>query len=173
MSIIWNINKDFCYTDLKWLHHRCKFSSQHALEYFTGNLTYALKSSVYGDPFSLTEVPSITRIVSIDPFLSRAHDKSIWESVLFGMWRMWLCGQPLETRTEPTDSFRRKHKIVISIETPCSNKFILGRFSQNCEKRLLTSSCLSVRLPGLPSGRIFMKFDIWEFLENLSTESNF
>jgi hypothetical protein len=44
--------------------------------------------------------------------------------------------------------------------------------SQNCLKRLLTSSCLYVRLSSwnnlAPTGRILMKFDIWVFFENLS-----
>jgi ferredoxin len=45
-----------------------------------------------------------------------------------------------------------------------------GVFSQNCEKRLLALSCLSVRLPTRNNSalnrRIYMKFDIWLFLEN-------
>jgi hypothetical protein len=44
--------------------------------------------------------------------------------------------------------------------------------SQNCEKRLLASSyvsvCLPVRNNSVPTGRIFTKFDIWIFFENLS-----
>jgi hypothetical protein len=32
--------------------------------------------------------------------------------------------------------------------------------SQNCEKRLSSSSCLSVRNNTIPTGRILMKFDI-------------
>ena len=47
---------------------------------------------------------------------------------------------------------------------------------QNCEKRLLASSCLSVRSSvrpfawnnSAPTGWIFMKFDIWGFFESLS-----
>ena len=41
----------------------------------------------------------------------------------------------------------------------------LGRFSHNCEKRLLASSCLSAWNNSAPTGRIFMKFDIWVFCE--------
>jgi hypothetical protein len=49
--------------------------------------------------------------------------------------------------------------------------------SQNCERRLLTSSCPSV-CPSAwnnsaPTGRIFSKFDIWAFLENLSRKFKF
>ena len=44
--------------------------------------------------------------------------------------------------------------------------------SQNCEKRMLASSCLSfcpcAWNPSAPTGRIFMKFDIWVFFESLS-----
>ena len=46
--------------------------------------------------------------------------------------------------------------------------------SKNCEERLPILSCLSV-CPSAwknsaPTGRIFMKFDIWLFFENLSRE---
>ena len=49
--------------------------------------------------------------------------------------------------------------------------------SQNCEKRLLASSCLSVRLSAwnnsVPTERIFMKFDIGLLFENLSRKFKF
>jgi hypothetical protein len=52
-----------------------------------------------------------------------------------------------------------------------------SRYSQNCEKRLLASSCLPVRLSAwnnsVPTGRIFMKFDIWGLHKNLSRKLNF
>ena len=49
--------------------------------------------------------------------------------------------------------------------------------SQHCEKPLLASSCLSV-CPSAwnnsaPTGRVFMKFDIVVFFENLSRKSRF
>ena len=53
--------------------------------------------------------------------------------------------------------------------------------SQNCEKELLVSSCLSV-CPSVfpsaqnnptPTGRILMKFGIWAFFENLSSKCKF
>ena len=48
--------------------------------------------------------------------------------------------------------------------------------SQNCEKQLLASSCLSVCLSVCPSAwnntspgeKIFVKFNTWEFFENIS-----
>jgi hypothetical protein len=50
------------------------------------------------------------------------------------------------------------------------------RFSQNCEKWLL-ASCLSFRLSAWNNsaltGRIFMKFDIWLFFQNLSRKFKF
>ena len=61
---------------------------------------------------------------------------------------------------------------------------VLGR-SQNCEVRLLVTSCLSARVFARPSvrvsawnnsaltGRIFMKFVIWVFFENLSRKFKF
>ena len=48
------------------------------------------------------------------------------------------------------------------------SRLIFRRFSQNCEKRLLTSSCLSAWKNSARTGRIFMKFDIWVFSDNLS-----
>jgi hypothetical protein len=48
--------------------------------------------------------------------------------------------------------------------------------SQNCEKELLASICLSVRKDGTtsaPTGRIFMKFDILIFFENPSRRFKF
>jgi len=51
------------------------------------------------------------------------------------------------------------------------------RFSQNCEKRLLATSCLSVCPSACnnsdPTRRIFMKFDIWKFFEILSKKLKF
>ena len=46
--------------------------------------------------------------------------------------------------------------------------------SQNCEKRLLTSSCSSVRVSAwnssAPTGRIWMKYHIWAFFFRKSVE---
>ena len=51
------------------------------------------------------------------------------------------------------------------------------RLSQNCERRLLASSCLSVHRSAwnisVPIGGICMKFDIWGFFENLSRKFKF
>jgi hypothetical protein len=51
------------------------------------------------------------------------------------------------------------------------------RFRKIAKKRLLASSCLAVRLSAwynsAPTGRIFMKFDIWLFFENMSRKFNF
>ena len=57
--------------------------------------------------------------------------------------------------------------------------FVFRRFSQNCGKRLLASSCLSVRTSArnnsAPTGRIFMKFNIGGlfFLQNLPIKLEF
>jgi len=52
-----------------------------------------------------------------------------------------------------------------------------GALSQNWEKRMLASSCLSVCLSAwnnsAPTGRIFLKFDIWVFFENRSRKFKF
>ena len=45
--------------------------------------------------------------------------------------------------------------------------------SQNCEKRLLASSCLFAWKNSVPSRRIFMKFDIWVFLEKKKLSRKF
>ena len=54
---------------------------------------------------------------------------------------------------------------------------LLTRFSKNCEKRLLASSCPFVRLSAWNksafTGRILIKFDIWVFFENLSRKFKF
>jgi hypothetical protein len=45
---------------------------------------------------------------------------------------------------------------------------VVRRISQNYEKRVLASSCLSVcphGTLGLPTGRIFVKFHVWVFFE--------
>jgi hypothetical protein len=55
-------------------------------------------------------------------------------------------------------------------------KFGVQAHSKNCEKRLLASSWLSVRLSELNSAtteRIFIKFDIWVFFESLSIKLKF
>jgi len=49
--------------------------------------------------------------------------------------------------------------------------------SQNCQKRLLASSYMSVRLSAwnksVPNERIFIKFDIWVYFEKLSRKFEF
>jgi hypothetical protein len=81
--------------------------------------------------------------------------------------------QPLSTNCY-VSPFRLKH-------------LIFRRFSQNCEKRLLSLSCLSLCLSfrlrlsvclsawnnSAPTERIFMKFDIWVFFESLSRKFKF
>jgi hypothetical protein len=125
----------------------------HLVGWFTGNLTCALKSSVNDDVLSFTEVPSITRMVSIDPFLSRAHDKSIWLTVLFGIWRIWLRKQLLQTRTQPPDHFRRENTIFIYMETLFSDKFVFRCFRKETIS-FLVSVLPSVRMEQLGSLRM-------------------
>jgi hypothetical protein len=54
---------------------------------------------------------------------------------------------------------------------------ILQARPENCEKRLLASSCLSVCLSAwnnsVPIRRIFIKFYAWEFFDNLWKKFNF
>jgi len=50
---------------------------------------------------------------------------------------------------------------------------LFRRFSQNCEKRLWVSSYLSAWNNSAFNGRIFMKFDIWDFFENLLRKFKF
>jgi len=61
-------------------------------------------------------------------------------------------------------------RVVIWVKYHCKSR------SQNCQKRLLASSCLSV-YPFMwnnsdPTRQIFLKFCIWVFLVNLSREFN-
>jgi len=44
---------------------------------------------------------------------------------------------------------------------------------QKCEKRLLASLCLSAWNNSVPTGRIFMKFYIWRFLDKCRENSSF
>jgi hypothetical protein len=59
----------------------------------------------------------------------------------------------------------------------CSAQFSLLARSENCDKRLISLSCLSVCPSSwdnsAPTGRIFIKFDFGAFLENLSRKFNF
>ena len=69
-------------------------------------------------------------------------DCALWNVTNVIMWT---------AATEPPDSFRGKHTIVIFIETLCSNDFLFFRHVRKIAKKwLLNSSCLFVRLPGLP-----------------------
>jgi hypothetical protein len=76
--------------------------------------------------------------------------------------KMWL---PVQLCRAP---YRR-----IGITSPVP---FLGAIT-NCEKRLLPSSCLPVRLSvrnnSLPNGRIVTKFGNWVFFENLSRKLKF
>ena len=59
-------------------------------------------------------------------------------------------------------------------EVTCRKTYIYRGFSQNCEKRLLALwICLSVWNSLAATGPIFMRFDIWAFLKNLSTKFKF
>jgi hypothetical protein len=69
----------------------------------------------------------------------------------------------------------RVSSLISFLQSPVSTFFLhstqrncslLGA-SQNCDNRLLALSRLSAG-NSAPTGRIFMKFDIWVFLENLS-----
>jgi hypothetical protein len=61
----------------------------------------------------------------------------------------------------------QRQNVLCWLQTTC-HWFFLGEL-QNCDKRLVVSSCPSVRLSCLsawfcsPTGRIFAKFDIWIF----------
>ena len=75
--------------------------------------------------------------------------------------------------------FKAMKKVVISkasVKDGVMDVAVWAR-SQNCEKRLVYSSYLSVR-PSVwnspaPTGRLVMKFDVCVFFENLSRDRNF
>ena len=59
----------------------------------------------------------------------------------------------------------------------CFTRYSLQARSQNWEKRLVASSCLSVRPSArnntAPTGRIFVEFNIWAFCVNQSKKIKF
>ena len=61
--------------------------------------------------------------------------------------------------------------LCLSYDQTRRTALILGAFAKSQEKRLLASSCVSVRTSAwndaAPTGRILMKFDIYAFSENL------
>ena len=87
----------------------------------------------------------------------------------------------------PTTNFSRKlnirHLLLFCVRSTTGHRKLAGKIlffyalSQNYEKLLLVSSCLSV-CPSAwnnspPTGRIFLKCDVWLFLENLSIKFKF
>jgi hypothetical protein len=87
-------------------------------------------------------------------------------------------------RVFPSNSIRFLKPEIRSERSVCGNIIVLYECEtwfqvafQNCEKRLLASSCLSVRLSSwnnwARTGRIFMKFDTRVFFENLSKKFMF
>ena len=88
----------------------------------------------------------------------------------------------LEADRSASSSAVVKNEGSYTPESPCTFMACTGtsRFwarSQNCEKQLFASLCLSIRPSAwsnsAPTGRIFMKFDIWVFFENLSGKFSF
>ena len=75
-------------------------------------------------------------------------------------------------------NIQRNINVSPSTLSPRYSATLFRRFSQNCEKRLFASSCLSVR-PSVCMEQlgchwcIFMKYDIWLFFENMSRKLKF
>ena len=70
--------------------------------------------------------------------------------------------------TAQRDRAARVHRLLCYIDAPH-----LGAFAQVVERDYITfvlSVCLSVRVyqPRSHAGRMFVKFDIWDFCENMS-----
>ena len=97
--------------------------------------------------------------------MSRGHTKLFQCRKYYTYW--------LDTIVETTKNFIRAHMMLWYIGPlfPVTQIVCFKARSQNCEKLLLTSLCLSVRLSAwnnwVPIGRIFMKSDIRVFFENL------
>jgi len=72
---------------------------------------------------------------------------------------------------------KRSAADVKTFNTKCICLGACEKLRKNCEKRLLASSCLSVRLSAWNNsariGWILMKFDIWGFYENLLRKFKF
>jgi len=62
-------------------------------------------------------------------------------------------------------------KLHFAITRTANKNFLV--LSQNCEKQQISSPCLSARNNSVPTGRIFMKLDIWTFYENISRTLKF
>jgi hypothetical protein len=78
------------------------------------------------------------------------------------------------TRRKPFKLRRKQLTLLIWIELMLSGFYAR---SQNCENRLLASSCPSVRPSAWntsgPTGPILIQLDIWDFFENLSEKLKF
>ena len=78
------------------------------------------------------------------------------------------------TTRKPFKLRTKQLNLLIWIELTLSGFYVR---SQNCENRLLASSCPSVRPSAcntsVPTGRILIQFDIWDFFENLSEKLKF
>ena len=77
-----------------------------------------------------------------------------------------------------SSSVTQTRAIIIDRCYICTHRFVhFRRDSQNCEKRLLASSCLSVCLSAWNSltctERIFMRIDIWSFMGNVLRKYSF
>jgi len=62
-----------------------------------------------------------------------------------------------------TGGYVGNYEDVLLFENGITAEFnLISGYSQNCDQRLLASSCVSVRLNNsAPTGRIFMKFNIY------------
>jgi hypothetical protein len=73
--------------------------------------------------------------------------------------------------TVPRDNYSNRRRPILSYVHSNERKRF-QELSQDRVKRLLTKSCLSVcastQTNSTPTGRIFMKFNIWVFFDNLS-----
>ena len=78
---------------------------------------------------------------------------------------------------ERDQSLNSSIRLQICVQLNNGSLFIFRRFSQICKKRLLASSCLSVRSSACNNSaltsRIFMKFYIAIFFENMSRKIKF
>jgi hypothetical protein len=89
------------------------------------------------------------------------------------------CTYWLDTIVETTKNFLTALSVVRIYRSmvSCHTDRTFKALSQNCEKLLLTSLCLFVRLSAwnncAPTGMIFIKFNIWVFFEHFSRNSSF
>jgi hypothetical protein len=104
---------------------------------------------------------------ALSPYIKQIHfvfKGLIWKALTFALVKTELCVAKGAWCRQFGTWYRYYCQTPIS---PCTLRVIQNFYthSQNCEKRQLFASCLSARPSALnhssPTGRVYMKFEIW------------